>query len=96
VTHSIAPLLLFSFSLFKSQMGRTPCCLKQHIFKGAWSKEEDQLLINYVNCHGEGNWRCLPKAAGIFYKNHVKEFLFGCSMITITIEAKAITCISLK
>ncbi|ESW31917.1 hypothetical protein PHAVU_002G279000 [Phaseolus vulgaris] len=46
-------------------MGRTPCCLKQHIFKGAWSKEEDQLLINYVNCHGEGNWRCLPKAAGL-------------------------------
>ncbi|KAK7369570.1 hypothetical protein VNO80_11611 [Phaseolus coccineus] len=46
-------------------MGRTPCCQKQHIFKGAWSKEEDQLLINYVNCHGEGNWRCLPKAAGL-------------------------------
>ncbi|CAJ1937679.1 unnamed protein product [Sphenostylis stenocarpa] len=46
-------------------MGRTPCCEKQHIFKGTWSKEEDELLTSYVNSHGEGNWRCVPKAAGL-------------------------------
>ncbi|BAT73190.1 hypothetical protein LR48_Vigan01g006700 [Vigna angularis] len=46
-------------------MGRTPCTEKQHLFKGAWSKEEDELLINYVNRHGVGNWSSLPKAAGL-------------------------------
>ncbi|KAK7358745.1 hypothetical protein VNO77_00683 [Canavalia gladiata] len=46
-------------------MGRTPCCDKQHTNKGAWSKEEDQRLINHINLHGEGNWRSLPQAAGL-------------------------------
>ncbi|KAK7318371.1 hypothetical protein RJT34_03070 [Clitoria ternatea] len=46
-------------------MGRTPCCDKDHTNKGAWSKQEDQLLINYINLHGEGCWRSLPKAAGL-------------------------------
>jgi len=50
-------------------MGRRPCCAKRHIFRGSWSKEEDELLSNYVNRHGEGNWGCVPRAAGIFYKN---------------------------
>jgi len=50
-------------------MGRTPCCDKRHIVTGPWSKEEDELLFNYVNRHGEGNWRSVPREAGIFYKN---------------------------
>lgn len=32
--------------------------------KGAWSKQEDQKLIDYIRKHGEGCWRTLPKAAG--------------------------------
>ncbi|KAL0432126.1 UNVERIFIED_CONTAM: Myb-related protein [Sesamum latifolium] len=32
---------------------------------GAWTKEEDERLINYIRAHGEGNWRSLPKAAGL-------------------------------
>ncbi|XP_031111390.1 myb-related protein 330-like [Ipomoea triloba] len=47
-------------------MGRSPCCEKAHTNKGAWTKEEDQLLINYIRLHGEGCWRSLPKAAGLF------------------------------
>ncbi|KAM7266345.1 hypothetical protein ACFE04_004242 [Oxalis oulophora] len=45
-------------------MGRSPCCEKAHTNKGAWTKEEDQLLINYIRKHGEGSWRSLPKSAG--------------------------------
>lgn len=46
-------------------MGRSPCCEKGHINKGAWSKEEDKRLIAYIRVHGEGCWRSLPKAAGL-------------------------------
>ncbi|KAG8389666.1 hypothetical protein BUALT_Bualt01G0002600 [Buddleja alternifolia] len=46
-------------------MGRSPCCEKSHTNKGAWTKEEDQRLINYIRAHGEGCWRILPKAAGL-------------------------------
>lgn len=45
-------------------MGRSPCCEKEHTNKGAWTKEEDERLINYIKLHGEGCWRSLPKAAG--------------------------------
>ncbi|KAI3410258.1 uncharacterized protein J3R85_018862 [Psidium guajava] len=44
---------------------RKPCCDKQDTNKGAWSKQEDQKLIDYIRKHGEGCWRTLPKAAGL-------------------------------
>ncbi|KAJ7957123.1 MYB transcription factor [Quillaja saponaria] len=46
-------------------MGRSPCCEKEHTNKGAWTKEEDERLINYIKFHGEGCWRSLPKSAGL-------------------------------
>ncbi|GLJ12880.1 hypothetical protein SUGI_0199750 [Cryptomeria japonica] len=46
-------------------MGRSPCCEKAHTNKGAWSKQEDETLIAYIQAHGEGCWRTLPKAAGL-------------------------------
>ncbi|KAI3972995.1 hypothetical protein MKX01_019653 [Papaver californicum] len=46
-------------------MGRSPCCEKAHTNKGAWTKEEDQRLINYIKTNGEGCWRSLPKSAGL-------------------------------
>ncbi|GMI85116.1 ARABIDOPSIS THALIANA MYB DOMAIN PROTEIN 3, myb domain protein 3 [Hibiscus trionum] len=46
-------------------MGRSPCCEKAHTNKGAWTKDEDQRLIDYIRVHGEGCWRSLPKAAGL-------------------------------
>ncbi|GLT24988.1 hypothetical protein SLA2020_001470 [Shorea laevis] len=46
-------------------MGRSPCCEKAHTNKGAWTKEEDQRLIDYIRVHGEGSWRSLPKSAGL-------------------------------
>ncbi|KAK3221695.1 hypothetical protein Dsin_008720 [Dipteronia sinensis] len=44
---------------------RKPCCDKQDTNKGAWSKQEDQKLIDYIRKHGEGCWRTLPQAAGL-------------------------------
>lgn len=44
---------------------RKPCCNKNDTNKGAWSKQEDQKLIDYIRKHGEGNWRFIPKAAGL-------------------------------
>nr|ASR18088.1 R2R3MYB3 [Ginkgo biloba] len=46
-------------------MGRSPCCEKAHTNKGAWTKEEDERLIAYIQANGEGCWRALPKAAGL-------------------------------
>ncbi|GMY23929.1 Transcription factor MYB3 [Fagus crenata] len=44
---------------------RKPCCEKKDTNKGAWSKQEDQKLIDYIKKHGEGCWRSLPEAAGL-------------------------------
>ncbi|CAJ1970825.1 unnamed protein product [Sphenostylis stenocarpa] len=44
---------------------RKPCCDKANINKGAWSKQEDQKLTDYIRVHGEGCWRSIPKAAGL-------------------------------
>ncbi|XP_022721020.1 transcription factor MYB102-like [Durio zibethinus] len=46
-------------------MGRTPCCDKNGLKKGPWTPEEDQRLIDYIKKHGNGNWRTLPKHAGL-------------------------------
>ncbi|KDP22287.1 hypothetical protein JCGZ_26118 [Jatropha curcas] len=46
-------------------MGRTPCCDKDGVKKGAWSPEEDRILIQYIQKHGHGSWRSLPKNAGL-------------------------------
>ncbi|KAJ4900359.1 Transcription factor MYB34 [Raphanus sativus] len=46
-------------------MVRTPCCREEGIKKGAWTPEEDQKLIAYLQLHGEGGWRTLPEKAGL-------------------------------
>ncbi|XP_010933845.1 uncharacterized protein [Elaeis guineensis] len=46
-------------------MGRAPCCSKVGLHKGPWTEREDELLTNYIQCHGEGNWRHLPQKAGL-------------------------------
>ncbi|RDX72317.1 Transcription factor MYB82, partial [Mucuna pruriens] len=39
----------------------TKCCE----IEGAWSSEEEEILINYVQVNGEGNWRDFSKRAGL-------------------------------
>ncbi|KAJ3682340.1 hypothetical protein LUZ60_014913 [Juncus effusus] len=46
-------------------MGRAPCCEKVGLKKGPWSPEEDGTLVSYIEKHGHGNWRALPKQAGL-------------------------------
>ncbi|CAL5213464.1 unnamed protein product [Lathyrus oleraceus] len=46
-------------------MGRIPCCDKNGLKRGPWTQEEDQKLIDYIHKHGYGNWRLLPKNAGL-------------------------------
>ncbi|XP_073005179.1 transcription factor MYB102-like [Typha latifolia] len=46
-------------------MGRAPCCDKNGLKKGPWTQEEDEKLISYIRKHGQGNWRNLPKNAGL-------------------------------
>ncbi|XP_039139598.1 transcription factor MYB102 [Dioscorea cayenensis subsp. rotundata] len=46
-------------------MGRAPCCDKNGLKKGPWTPEEDQKLIDYIQKHGHGSWRTLPKNAGL-------------------------------
>ncbi|KAF7803564.1 transcription factor MYB102-like [Senna tora] len=46
-------------------MGRAPCCDKNGLKKGPWTPEEDQKLMDYIHKHGYGNWRTLPKNAGL-------------------------------
>ncbi|KAL6194783.1 PREDICTED: myb-related protein Myb4-like [Fragaria vesca subsp. vesca] len=46
-------------------MVRAPCCEKMGLKKGPWTTEEDQILISYIQTYGHGNWRALPKHAGL-------------------------------
>ncbi|XP_051117362.1 transcription factor MYB53-like [Andrographis paniculata] len=57
-------------------MGRSPmssgsgsssssCSEESGVKKGPWTPEEDDKLINYIQKHGHGSWRALPKLAGL-------------------------------
>ncbi|KAI5058307.1 hypothetical protein GOP47_0026477 [Adiantum capillus-veneris] len=46
-------------------MGRAPCCEKQGLKKGPWTPDEDEKLVAYIQQHGHGSWRSLPKHAGL-------------------------------
>ncbi|GMY29045.1 transcription factor MYB8-like [Fagus crenata] len=46
-------------------MGRSPCCEKNGLNRGAWTALEDQLLTDYIKIHGEGRWGKIPKETGL-------------------------------
>ncbi|GKD37007.1 transcription factor MYB41-like protein, partial [Tanacetum coccineum] len=46
-------------------MGRAPCCIKGEVKKGAWTPEEDKLLVDYITKNGHATWRSFPKLAGL-------------------------------
>ncbi|KAL8217939.1 hypothetical protein R6Q57_021312 [Mikania cordata] len=47
------------------KMGRLPCCDKSEVKKGAWTPEEDKILLDYITKNGHGTWRSFPKLAGL-------------------------------
>ncbi|KAF5195641.1 Transcription factor myb15, partial [Thalictrum thalictroides] len=55
----------FSFLNKETKMGRAPCCEKMGLKRGPWTPEEDRLLVAYIQENGHGNWRALPKLAGL-------------------------------
>nr|QQY00481.1 transcription factor MYB4 [Amana edulis] len=46
-------------------MVRAPCCEKMGLKRGPWTPEEDEILVAYIQSYGHGNWRALPKQAGL-------------------------------
>ncbi|WZZ69028.1 hypothetical protein YC2023_080398 [Brassica napus] len=46
-------------------MGRTTWFDDDGVKKGEWTVEEDRMLVAYINEYGLGDWRTLPKRAGI-------------------------------
>ncbi|XP_042410453.1 transcription factor MYB93-like [Zingiber officinale] len=46
-------------------MGRSPCSNNNGLKKGPWTPEEDHKLVQYIQKHGHGSWRALPKLAGL-------------------------------
>lgn len=46
-------------------MGRAPCCEKMGLKRGPWTAEEDKILVAHITSFGHGNWRALPKQAGL-------------------------------
>nr|WBK62445.1 myb domain protein 3 protein [Larix kaempferi] len=46
-------------------MGRSPCCSKEGLNRGAWTAEEDLILSEYIRLHGDGGWQKLPEKAGL-------------------------------
>lgn len=61
----VTSFFFFKKLLFFELMGRAPCCDKKGLKKGPWTSEEDEKLIDYINKHGHGSWRSLPKLAGL-------------------------------
>ncbi|QCD88876.1 myb proto-oncogene protein [Vigna unguiculata] len=46
-------------------MGRAPCSDESGLKKGPWTPEEDNILVDFIQKHGHGSWRALPKLAGL-------------------------------
>ena len=45
--------------------------------KGAWTEEEDILLKQCIQKHGEGKWHMVPVSAGIILESRVSEIDFS-------------------
>ncbi|CAI9296774.1 unnamed protein product [Lactuca saligna] len=46
----------------------TDSCSEQELDelrRGPWTLDEDNLLIHYITCHGEGRWNSLAKSSGL-------------------------------
>ncbi|CAA2983410.1 transcription factor MYB41-like [Olea europaea var. sylvestris] len=44
---------------------RKPCCEKERVRKGAWTPQEDKILVDFITKNGHGTWRDLPKHTGL-------------------------------
>jgi len=49
----------------RSNMARSPCLSKEGLKRGAWTAQEDMILLQYIRIHGHGEWGRLPERAGL-------------------------------
>lgn len=55
-------------------MGKSPGVDdKNGVKKGPWTAEEDEKLKDYIQKHGYGKWRTLPKNAGDYI--HIYSYI---------------------
>ncbi|KMZ61611.1 myb domain protein 15 [Zostera marina] len=52
-------------TMIGTSKGRAPAYEKNGLRKGSWTEAEDVKLVTYILRHGYGNWRALPKQAGL-------------------------------
>ncbi|KAH7565565.1 hypothetical protein JRO89_XS09G0228200 [Xanthoceras sorbifolium] len=64
-------------------MGRSPCCAKEGLNRGAWTATEDKILTDYIKIHGEGKWRNLPKRADF---QPIRTKASKCTRVIITTQ----------
>ena len=68
-------------------MGRSPCCSKEGLNRGAWTAAEDKMLTEYVKIHGEGRWRNLPKRAGLSLSlSHLSLYTLAYSLVLFSVS----------
>ncbi|KAL0341058.1 UNVERIFIED_CONTAM: Transcription factor [Sesamum radiatum] len=49
----------------KKKKGKKACCEKEGLRRGAWSAEEDKILVDFITQNGHSTWRNLPQLAGL-------------------------------
>ncbi|KAH6783924.1 hypothetical protein C2S52_008883 [Perilla frutescens var. hirtella] len=49
----------------QKKKGRRPCCVREGVTKGAWTADEDRILVDFITRNGHGTWRNLPTLAGL-------------------------------
>jgi myb proto-oncogene protein len=45
----------------------------QELRRGPWTLEEDNLLMSYITCHGEGRWNLLARCSGEITSGHASS-----------------------
>lgn len=63
------------FDFTGDKMGRTTWTDVNGMKKGEWTAEEDRNLAVYINEYGLGDWRSLPKRAGINLYLHIYIYI---------------------
>ncbi|KAL5228756.1 hypothetical protein ABZP36_017021 [Zizania latifolia] len=46
-------------------MSKQEAAEEMELRRGPWTLEEDNLLMNYIACHGEGRWNLLARCSGL-------------------------------
>ncbi|MFQ6625378.1 hypothetical protein Gotur_006278 [Gossypium turneri] len=74
-------------------MGKQPACSSDkngELKRGPWTAEEDKILIDYIQKHGHGKWRTLPKNAGILLLINVQVLTLFVYVALKKTRAKAV------